>query len=234
MPDGGRELQRRLREAASEGSSLSSCASRWELAAASPPPVSDLALLRPALLLVGAFSEPPPAGRSEGGATSAAAAVGGRAPESLRDDAAGLFESLRLFERGSGGLWSPAARERDADRLLAAAQVGAARLSWRGSAAELPERGFARQSTQSATAALPSPDPAGFREEEAPRDLFSACDNATSLVQSGDGKVVAYWSLPAEVIVVWAFPPPSQHSRLPLKGHPALQTHALFEDFAVQ
>ncbi|KAL8272025.1 hypothetical protein Esti_004149 [Eimeria stiedai] len=37
---------------------------------------------------------------------------------------------------------------------------------------------------------------------------YAAADNASSLIQSGDGRVVAYWSLPSEVIAVWAVPPP--------------------------
>ncbi|OEH78811.1 hypothetical protein cyc_08978 [Cyclospora cayetanensis] len=42
---------------------------------------------------------------------------------------------------------------------------------------------------------------------------YAKTDNASSLVQSADGRAVAYWSLPAETIAVWALSPPKGASR---------------------
>ncbi|KEP61112.1 UNVERIFIED_CONTAM: hypothetical protein HHA_251450 [Hammondia hammondi] len=41
---------------------------------------------------------------------------------------------------------------------------------------------------------------------EAP--LYLEVDNASCLIQSANGRVVAYWSLPTELITVWELPPP--------------------------
>lgn len=39
-------------------------------------------------------------------------------------------------------------------------------------------------------------------------ETYLECDNASNLVQSADGRVVAYLSLPTELITVWEFPEP--------------------------